>query len=152
MLLQCVRYILTYSKQLSTFTLASCQHPVSRFNAKKQRYASCKHMSFVTEKNCWNPHTTIICSWLISSEAGCLDVGVNINIDSDKVRQIQMIDIMKKVCREFPKLPQDICLQIAPEFIFYAGILRLSINWKSIKKRVFTFWFNTRENALILLI
>jgi hypothetical protein len=34
----------------------------------------------------------------------------------------------------------------------FAVMLRLSINWKSIKKRVFTFWFNTRENALILLI
>ena len=37
-------------------------------------------------------------------------------------------------------------------YIAFAVMLRLSINWKSIKKRVFTFWFNTRENALILLI
>jgi hypothetical protein len=43
-------------------------------------------------------------------------------------------------------LEEAICYFIYAKF---AVMLRLSINWKSIKKtRVFTFWFNTRENAL----
>jgi hypothetical protein len=48
----------------------------------------------------------------------------------------------------------DISLQSHTLFWFRANavMLRLSFNWKSINKRVFTFWFNTRENALILLI
>jgi hypothetical protein len=55
-----------------------------------------------------------------------------------------------------------ICLYVISSVLWYplrfphAVMLRLSINWKSPppkkQQRVFTFWFNTRENALILLI
>jgi hypothetical protein len=55
-------------------------------------------------------------------------------------------------CNNSPKVDMSLHSDTLFWFRARAVLIRLSINWKSIKKRVFTFWFNTRENAWILLI